>query len=160
MLRQAELAEALGYDVLWAHEHHAGAMMYPSPLMTLAALAPATRRIGLGTNMLLLPLYHPLRVAEDGAMVDVMSGGRLRLGVSAELGVGAGDPADRPRHQHAVAAALSSAAGSRGRRDGRRHVGGSAAARGQRRARRWRRRPGGSASAPTCCCCRSIIRCG
>jgi alkanesulfonate monooxygenase SsuD/methylene tetrahydromethanopterin reductase-like flavin-dependent oxidoreductase (luciferase family) len=83
MLRQAELAEALGYDVLWAHEHHAGAMMYPSPLMTLAALAPATRRISLGTNMLLLPLYHPLRVAEDGAMVDVMSGGRLRLGVSA-----------------------------------------------------------------------------
>jgi alkanesulfonate monooxygenase SsuD/methylene tetrahydromethanopterin reductase-like flavin-dependent oxidoreductase (luciferase family) len=58
-------------------------MMYPSPLMTLAALAPATRRIGLGTNMLLLPLYHPLRVAEDGAMVDVMSGGRLRLGVRA-----------------------------------------------------------------------------
>ena len=80
MLRQAELAEALGYDVLWAHEHHAGAMMYPSPLMTLAALVPATRRIGLGTNMLLLPLYHPLRVAEDGAMVDVMSGGRLLNG--------------------------------------------------------------------------------
>src|ERR1700730_13266074 len=83
MLRQAELAEALGYDVLWAHEHHSGAMMYPSPLMTLAALAPATRRIGRGTNMLLLPLYHPLRVAEAGAMCHVMSGGRLRLGVSA-----------------------------------------------------------------------------
>ncbi len=83
MLRQAELAEALGFDVLWAHEHHAGAAMYPSPLMTLAALAAHTNRIGLGTNMLLLPLYHPLRVAEDSAMVDVMSGGRLRLGVSA-----------------------------------------------------------------------------
>ena len=83
MLDQAELAEALGFDVLWAHEHHAGAAMYPSPLMTLAALASHTRRIGLGTNMLLLPLYHPLRVAEDGAMLDVLSGGRLRLGVSA-----------------------------------------------------------------------------
>jgi len=83
MLRQAELAESLGFDVLWAHEHHAGAAMYPSPLMTLAALASRTRRIGLGTNMLLLPLYHPLRVAEDGAMLDVISGGRLRLGVSA-----------------------------------------------------------------------------
>jgi alkanesulfonate monooxygenase SsuD/methylene tetrahydromethanopterin reductase-like flavin-dependent oxidoreductase (luciferase family) len=83
MLRQAELAEELGYDVLWAHEHHAGAAMYPSPLMTLAALASRTRRIGLETNMLLLPLHHPLRVAEDGAMVDVLSGGRLRLGVSA-----------------------------------------------------------------------------
>jgi alkanesulfonate monooxygenase SsuD/methylene tetrahydromethanopterin reductase-like flavin-dependent oxidoreductase (luciferase family) len=82
MLRQAALPESLGYDILWAHEHHAGAAIYPSPLMTLAALAPLTRRIGLGTNMLLLPLYHPLRVAEDGAMVDVLSGGRLRLGVS------------------------------------------------------------------------------
>jgi alkanesulfonate monooxygenase SsuD/methylene tetrahydromethanopterin reductase-like flavin-dependent oxidoreductase (luciferase family) len=83
MVRQAALAEALGYDVLWAHEHHCAEMMYPSPLMTLSVLAAATSRIGLGTNMLLLPLHHPLRVAEDGAMVDVMSGGRLKLGVSA-----------------------------------------------------------------------------
>jgi alkanesulfonate monooxygenase SsuD/methylene tetrahydromethanopterin reductase-like flavin-dependent oxidoreductase (luciferase family) len=57
--------------------------MYPSPLMTLAALAGVTTRIELGTNMLLLPLHHPLRVAEDAAMVDVLCGGRLRLGVSA-----------------------------------------------------------------------------
>jgi alkanesulfonate monooxygenase SsuD/methylene tetrahydromethanopterin reductase-like flavin-dependent oxidoreductase (luciferase family) len=83
MLHQAGLAEELGYDVLWAHEHHSGAAMYPSPLMTLAVLAGRTQRIGLGTNMLLLPLHHPLRVAGDGAMVDVLSGGRLRLGVSA-----------------------------------------------------------------------------
>jgi Luciferase-like monooxygenase len=83
MLQQAALAEALGYDVLWAHEHHSGGMIYPSPLMTLAVLASATKRIGLGTNMLLLPLHHPLRVAEDGAIVDVLSGVRLRLGVGA-----------------------------------------------------------------------------
>jgi alkanesulfonate monooxygenase SsuD/methylene tetrahydromethanopterin reductase-like flavin-dependent oxidoreductase (luciferase family) len=83
MRAQAGLAEALGFDVLWAHEHHSGGTMYPSPLMTLAALAGVTTRIELGTNMLLLPLHHPLRVAEDAAMVDVLSGGRLRLGVSA-----------------------------------------------------------------------------
>ena len=83
MCAQASLAEALGFDVLWAHEHHSGGTMYPSPLMTLAALAGVTARIELGTNMLLLPLHHPLRVAEDAAMVDVLSGGRLRLGVSA-----------------------------------------------------------------------------
>jgi alkanesulfonate monooxygenase SsuD/methylene tetrahydromethanopterin reductase-like flavin-dependent oxidoreductase (luciferase family) len=83
MCAQAGLAEALGFDVIWAHEHHSGGSTYPSPLMTLAALAGATTGIELGTNMLLLPLHHPLRVAEDAAMVDVMSGGRLRLGVSA-----------------------------------------------------------------------------
>jgi probable F420-dependent oxidoreductase len=83
MQRQAQLAEALGFDTLWAHEHHSQGMMYPDPLMTLAALAPLTEKIRLGTNMLLLPLHHPLRVAEAGAMVDVLSQGRLCLGVAA-----------------------------------------------------------------------------
>jgi alkanesulfonate monooxygenase SsuD/methylene tetrahydromethanopterin reductase-like flavin-dependent oxidoreductase (luciferase family) len=83
MQRQARLAEALGFDTLWAHEHHSQGMMYPDPLMTLAALAPATATIRLGTNMLLLPIHHPLRVAEAGAMVDVLSDGRLCLGVAA-----------------------------------------------------------------------------
>lgn len=83
MLQQAKLAESLGFDTLWVHEHHSQAMTYPSPLMTLAVLAPHTQRVTLGTNMVLLPLYHPLRVAEEAAMVDVMSGGRLILGVSA-----------------------------------------------------------------------------
>jgi alkanesulfonate monooxygenase SsuD/methylene tetrahydromethanopterin reductase-like flavin-dependent oxidoreductase (luciferase family) len=71
MCAQAGLAEALGFDVIWAHEHHSGGSTYPSPLMTLAALDGVTTRIELGTNMLLLPLHHPLRVAEDAAMVDV-----------------------------------------------------------------------------------------
>lgn len=83
MLEQATLAESLGFETLWVHEHHSQAMTYPSPLMTLAVLAPHTRRVTLGTNMVLLPLHHPLRVAEEAAMVDVMSGGRLILGVSA-----------------------------------------------------------------------------
>lgn len=83
MRRQAERAERAGFDTLWAHEHHSQKMMYPDPLMALAALAPVTTRIRLGTNMLLLPLHHPLRVAQAGAMVDVLSGGRLVLGVAA-----------------------------------------------------------------------------
>ena len=52
MCAQASLAEALGFDVIWAHEHHSGGSTYPSPLMTLAALAGVTKRIELGTNML------------------------------------------------------------------------------------------------------------
>ena len=82
MRSQATLAESLGFSTLWAHEHHYGRMMYPDPLMTLAALAPATRTIGLGTNMLLLPIHHPLRVAQAAAMLDVLSDGRLKLGVA------------------------------------------------------------------------------
>ena len=89
MLSQGELAESLGYNALWIHEHHYESSMYPSPLMALAGLAGRTERIELGTNMLLLPLYHPLRVAEDGAMLDVLSRGRFRLGVTA--GYSAGD---------------------------------------------------------------------
>jgi len=83
MLSQAALAEDLGFDTLWAQEHHSMGMMYPSPLITLTALAGCTNTVGLGTNMLLLPLYAPVRVAEEAAMVDICSGGRLRLGVSA-----------------------------------------------------------------------------
>lgn len=83
MLRQASMAEALGFETLWAQEHHSMGMMYPSPLITLTALAGRTETIRLGTNMLLLPLYNPVRVAESAAMVDMFSGGRLCLGVSA-----------------------------------------------------------------------------
>ncbi len=57
--------------------------MYPSPLILLSFLAGKTRHIALGTNMLLLPLHHPVRVAEEAAMVDAESEGRLRLGLSA-----------------------------------------------------------------------------
>ena len=51
MCAQASLAETLGFDVIWAHEHHSGGSTYPSPLMTLAALAGVTKRIELGTLM-------------------------------------------------------------------------------------------------------------
>jgi alkanesulfonate monooxygenase SsuD/methylene tetrahydromethanopterin reductase-like flavin-dependent oxidoreductase (luciferase family) len=83
------IAEELGYDSGWVAQHHFlnnGARL-PSTLAFLAAAAERTRRIGLGTAIVILPLEDPLRVAEDAAVVDTLSGGRLQLG----LGTG-GDP--------------------------------------------------------------------
>ncbi|MFQ5693581.1 MAG: LLM class flavin-dependent oxidoreductase [Nitrospinota bacterium] len=75
------LAEEMGYDSVWMFEHHGIRECYASPLLALAALAARTRRVRLGTCVLLLPLSHPVHVAEDASLLDVMSGGRLILGV-------------------------------------------------------------------------------
>ena len=82
-LRECERAEAAEFDSIWLGEHHNHALLYPAPLIGLAAVASRTRTIRLGTGVLLLPLYHPVMVAEEAAMVDVISGGRLILGVGA-----------------------------------------------------------------------------
>ena len=82
-IQECELAEASGFDSVWVGEHHNSPTLYPTPLIGLAAIAARTRRLRLGTAVLLLPLYHPVAVAEEGAMVDMISGGRLILGVGA-----------------------------------------------------------------------------
>lgn len=82
-LRECERAEAAGFDSVWLGEHHNNPILHPAPLIGLAAVASRTRRIRLGTGVLLLPFYHPMMVAEEGAMVDMISGGRLILGVGA-----------------------------------------------------------------------------
>jgi alkanesulfonate monooxygenase SsuD/methylene tetrahydromethanopterin reductase-like flavin-dependent oxidoreductase (luciferase family) len=83
-------AERLGYDSVWVAQHHFGPMVgsLPSPLPFLSWAGARTRWIRLGTAVVIMPLEHPVRLAEDAAVVDLLSGGRL------ELGLGSGtDPA-------------------------------------------------------------------
>jgi natural product biosynthesis luciferase-like monooxygenase protein len=75
-------ADEMGFDSIWAPEHHSTEYGFcASPMVTLAAVASATKRIRLGSGVVVLPFNDPIRVAEEGAMIDVMSDGRLELGV-------------------------------------------------------------------------------
>ncbi len=82
-LEQLVSSEALGYDSVWVNEHHFhqyGGLMPSLPTM-LSAIAQRTTKIRLGTSVVVLPLHHPLEIAEQFAMVDLLSSGRLEFGI-------------------------------------------------------------------------------
>jgi alkanesulfonate monooxygenase SsuD/methylene tetrahydromethanopterin reductase-like flavin-dependent oxidoreductase (luciferase family) len=83
IIEQVAWAEAdLGLRSAWISEHHFVDDGYtPSPLTLAAAIAMRTNRIEIGTSIAILPLQHPVRLAEDSLTVDALSGGRFRLGV-------------------------------------------------------------------------------
>ena len=76
-------AEACGFDSAWVAQHHfhEGEGGLPAPLVFLAHVAARTTRIRLGTGIITLPLELPIRVAEDTAVLDMLSGGRLEVGI-------------------------------------------------------------------------------
>jgi len=81
-LQQVAEAEALGFDSCWLTEHHFCDDGYtPSPLLLAGAIGARTSRMRLGTNLMLLPLHDPVRVAEDAATLSLVTGGRFDLGV-------------------------------------------------------------------------------
>jgi alkanesulfonate monooxygenase SsuD/methylene tetrahydromethanopterin reductase-like flavin-dependent oxidoreductase (luciferase family) len=81
-LEQVRLIQALGFDSIWGGEHHATPGFHYFPLLPMlqrvAAEAPG---LAIGTNLVLLPLHNPLEIAEIGAFLDVLTGGRFLLGV-------------------------------------------------------------------------------
>ncbi|MDA1073597.1 MAG: LLM class flavin-dependent oxidoreductase [Proteobacteria bacterium] len=81
-LDQIAWAEDLGFNSVWLTEHHFVEDGYtPSPLVIAAAIAQKTRQMRIGTNLMLLPVADPIRLAEDAATLSILSGGRFDLGV-------------------------------------------------------------------------------
>lgn len=81
VLELSVYAEELGFDTVWLAEHHGTEYgVVPSPPILATAIAERTERIRLGVMVSILPFQHPIRIAEDYAMLDVLSGGRLNFG--------------------------------------------------------------------------------
>jgi probable F420-dependent oxidoreductase len=92
LVRQAQRCEAHGYDSVWGNDHittqdyvrnlHPGAVPnFYEPIVTLATIAGATSRIGLGTALTVLPMRDPVYLAKEALTLDRMSGGRFILGI-------------------------------------------------------------------------------
>ncbi len=82
-LEEVVRAEDLGFDSAWLEEHHAVTDHYwPSPLQALGGYTTRTSRLMLGTDIIVAAFYHPVRLAEDVALLDVMTQGRITLGIA------------------------------------------------------------------------------
>lgn len=110
-IRLAEMAEPLGFDSVWGVEHHFTAYtMCPDVLQFLTYMAGRTRRVQLGSMAVILPWHDPVRVAEQVALIDLLSGGRFIFGMGRGLGrvefEGFGVPMDESRERFVEAAEL------------------------------------------------------
>ena len=82
MVEQARMIRALGFDSIWAGEHHVVPDFHYFPqLPLLARIAIEAEGLALGTNLVLLPLHNPVEIAEIGAFLDVLTGGKFLLGI-------------------------------------------------------------------------------
>ncbi len=83
VIREACVADELGWDNVWFAEHHFDEFggIVPSPALLATAVAARTQRVRIGAAVAVLPLHHAVRVAEEYAMLDVLSGGRAELGI-------------------------------------------------------------------------------
>jgi alkanesulfonate monooxygenase SsuD/methylene tetrahydromethanopterin reductase-like flavin-dependent oxidoreductase (luciferase family) len=94
LLEQILLTEQLGFDEAWfAEHHHSDYGMLSSPNLIIANLAPRTKRLRMGNLVSVLPLYDPMRLAEECGILDILTSGRLNLGL------GRGVPKDDMKHR-------------------------------------------------------------
>ncbi|MDA1071899.1 MAG: LLM class flavin-dependent oxidoreductase, partial [Proteobacteria bacterium] len=81
-LELVQMADRGGFEIVWAAEHHAIEMtIAPSPFQLLAWYAANTDNIRLGTAVVQAPYWHPIKLAGEAAMLDLLSGGRLEFGI-------------------------------------------------------------------------------
>jgi len=94
LLEQILLTERKGFDEAWfAEHHHSDYGMLASPNLIIAALASRTKHLRMGNLVSVLPLYDPMRLAEECGMLDILTGGRLNVGL------GRGVPKDDMKHR-------------------------------------------------------------